>query len=277
MDPPHFHTHRTPAMSMKKKAARTRPKHAWTAKQLALIGKVSDGELARQIGATTSVVFLKRNSMGIAASRPWSSLKWGPKELALLGKHTDTEVARRLNTTRKSVIHKRLSLGITCYATASKLWHTWTKEEIALLGKRTDPDVAQKVGISAMCVTTKRRQLNIPSFRIRKSTNRPRRSVEDWTKREIALLGTLPDSKLAELLDLGSNTVRLKRICMGIPPCRTSDRGPGIWTPEVLARLGKEPARKIADDIGVSRQRVQQKCKELGIVSTSSKKRSVAK
>jgi hypothetical protein len=42
-----------------------------------------------------------------------------------------------------------------------------------------------------MWVTTKRRQMNIPPFSKRKITNRPSRSLADWTLQEIALLGKL--------------------------------------------------------------------------------------
>lgn len=82
---------------------------------------------------------------------------------------------------------------------------------------------------------------------------------------ETALLGTLPDSDVAEHLDLSASTVRLKRISLGIPPCGFRHRSVGIWTPKVLARLGKESSGTIARDIGVSRQRVDQKREELGI------------
>ena len=207
------------------------PSHVWLPHQLALLGIISDGELARRIGIQTSAVFLKRSSMGIAASRPFSTLKWTPRDLALLGKHSDEEVARRLKTSRKSVINKRLALGIECHAKSSKFWHTWTDREIAMLGKQIDREVAQKIGISTMCVTTKRQQLNIPSFRKRKSTNRPRRSLADWTPQETALLGTMTDSDVAERLDLSASTVRLKRISLGIPPCGFHRRSAGIRLP----------------------------------------------
>ncbi len=251
---------------MKRKAPKSEPAHVWNKRQLSLLGKISDGALARQLGLSTSAVFLKRSSMGIPSSRPFGSIGWGPREIALLGKHPDAEVARRLGIPYKSVIKKRLALGIECHARSSNSWHRWTARELALLGTNFDRVVAEEIGISSMCVTTKRREMGIPSFLKRKSTNRPRRSVGDWTAAEMAILGTMTDKEAGEALDLSPSTVRLKRISLGIPPCRRGKSRPAsVWTPDVIRRLGKESAAVIARDVGVSRQRVSQKLQELGI------------
>lgn len=253
------------------KAANTKsPKpsksHNWTPKQLALLGKISDGAIARQLGLTTGTVYQKRNLLGIPSSRPRNVIPWTQKQIALLGKFPDTEVARRLNTQYKVVLNKRLQLGIECFARQSKLWHHWTDREIKLLGTDIDRNIAQRIGAPTMTVTTKRRNLKIPSFRKRKSTNRPAKPIDSWTAREIAILGTMTDKEAGEHLNLGQATVRLKRISLGIPPCRLgSQRRPGIWTKQIIARLGKESAASIAQDLGVSRQRVSQKIQELGI------------
>jgi DNA-binding CsgD family transcriptional regulator len=253
-----------PTPMKKQVTRRSSPPHVWTRKELARLGKVSDAELARNIGISPHKVFIKRTSLGIPALHPQTPIKWGRKELALLGKHPDAEVARLLKISRKATIGKRLALGITCYARNSQLWHVWTQREIALLGTRTDADVAKKIGVSLMCVATKRYKLNIPAFSPRKNPNRPTRKLADWTKQEVALLGTTTDLQAAEQLNLSSYAARLKRISLGIPPFRKQS-GPSIWMPKVIARLGKESCQKIANDIGVSRQRVHQKCLELGI------------
>jgi len=259
---------------MKRKSTHSKPVHVWNRKQLSLLGTISDGALAQRIGIETSAVFLKRSSMGIAPSRPKRTLSWTPRELALLGKQSDEEVARLLKTSRKSVIKKRQDLGIQCHAKSSDLWHSWTDREIAMLGKKIDREVAEKIGIGTMCVINKRKLLRIPCFIQRKSTNRPSRSLADWTLQETAVLGTMGDTAAAELLGLGAGTVRLKRISLGIPPCGFNRRNAGIWTPEVVARLGKESSTVIARDIGVSRSRVNQKREELGIPRVTAKKPS---
>jgi len=248
-----------------KKATPYSSTHSWMQKEIARLGKVSDSKLALEIGIPTHAVFAKRRSMGIAALHPRTSLKWGRKELALLGKHPDAEVARLLKISRKSTIEKRLSLGIPSYAKSSNFWHTWTNREIALLGTRTDAEIAEKIGISPLCVSFKRYKLNIPALNARNAPNRPQRNLTDWTKQEIALLGTMTDLEIAGQLDLNHSTIRNERISLSIQPFRKWKRRHSIWSPEVVARLGKEPPRKIAEDIGVSRQRVDQKCIELGI------------
>ena len=240
--------------------------HNWTPKQLALLGKISDGAIARQLGLTTGTVYQKRNLLGIPSSRPRNVIPWTQKQIALLGKFPDSEVARRLNTQYKIVLNKRLALGIQCFARQSKLWHHWTDRELSLLGTDIDRNIAQRIGAPTMTVTTKRRKLGIPSFLNRQSTNRPPKPINSWTAREVAILGTMTDREAAEKLNLGHATVRLKRISLHIPPCRIGKQGrPGIWTKQIIARLGKESAASIAREIGLSRQRVCQKIQELGI------------
>lgn len=256
---------------MSSKSTSPKHPHQWTDEEIALLGRISDGKLARQIGVPTGIVYMKRSMMGIAPSRPFYNLTWGPEELALLGKYPDSEVGRMLGVPQKSIINKRKSLGITCYAKSSNFWRNWTPEEIAMLGKSIDAEVAETLGISLGSVAIARRKFGIAAFKPRKAHNRPRRSLSDWSEKEIALLGTLTDKQVANILGLGDATVRIKRISLGIPPYRKQEVGPGIWTPDVVARLGKEPDSSVARDLGVSRQRVAQKRAELGIGGVESK------
>jgi len=248
---------------MKKHSKRTKAKHDWLPKELKLMGELPDAELARRIGTRTAEVSKKRASMGIDPSSLSKTLKWTPKNLALLGTRTDHEVARIMNGSSGRVAAKRLSLGIESYATSSNSWHTWTDKEIAMLGQYHDPEVGRKIGVSIACVARKRRQLGIPSLLARKATTRERRSLDQWTAKETALLGKMTDRDVTERLDLAISAVRLKRISLGIPPFRRRVNSPGIWTPEVIARIFDESPVKLAKELGVSRQRVHQKRNEL--------------
>jgi hypothetical protein len=252
-----------PTTIMKKHSKRTKAKHDWRPKEIKLLGKLSDAELARRIGIRTAVVSKKRASMGIDPSSLSKRLKWTPKNLALLGKRTDSEVARIMKGSSGRVAAKRLSLGIECYATSSNSWHTWTNKEIAMLGKYHDPEVGRKIGISIACVARKRRQLGIASLLARKTTIRDPRSLDQWTAKETALLGKMTDKDVTERLDIAISAVRLKRISLGIAPYRRRVNFPGIWTPAVMARIPNESSAKLARELGVSRQRVHQKRKEL--------------
>ena len=248
---------------MKKQPKQTKSKHRWLPKELSKLGKIPDAELARRIGIRTAVVSRKRSSMGIDPLSTSQRLNWTKENLALLGTRTDREVAEIMNASPGRVTIKRLSLGIECYATSSNAWHSWTDEEIKLLGKDYDPAVAEKIGISIRSVSLKRRQLGIRSFLKRKAVSRPRRYLSDWKAKETALLGTMTDKDLAARLDLSPSAVRLKRLSMDIAPFRKRAASTGIWTPAVMARVTKESSAALAKELGVSRQRVHQKRKEL--------------
>lgn len=238
--------------------------HVWTKQQLALLGKISDGALGKQIGISQPAVYIKRSLEGIPPSRPFNILPWNRQQIALLGKFPDAEVASRLKTSRKVIIDKRHSLGIQSYAISSKFWHQWIPEEIALLGTKRDTEIAAQLGIAPMSVTTKRNHLKIPAFIVRNRTNRRRRSIADWTKKEIALLGKATDKDVADQLNLSPAAVRLKRLSLRIPACGQASR-PGNWTPKAIARLGKETDAFIADSIDLTREAVRQKRIKLGI------------
>lgn len=248
---------------MKKQSKQAKTKHKWLPKELSKLGKIPDAELARRIGIRTAVVSRKRSSMGIDPSSLAQRLNWTRENLDLLGTLPDREVAKIMNASSGRVAAKRLSLGIECYVKSSKSWHTWTDKEIAMLGKDHDPAVARKIGISISSVAAKRRQLGIESFFKRKAETRPRRSLSDWTAKETALLGKMTDKDAGARLHLAPSTVRLKRLSMDIPPFRKRAASTGIWTPAVMARIAKEPSAKLAKELGISRQRVHQKRKEL--------------
>lgn len=251
---------------MKDPSAGKKEQFVWGETELALLGKVSDGELSRRTGLKLAEVRKKRLSLGIQPSRPRKTLTWGDEEIALLGRYPDAEVAKLLRTYRKTVIAKRQALGIPSYARGSNRWHTWTKAELAMLGKVKDSEAARLIGIPTACVTARRRLLKIPGFLGGKG-RRPSCHFPAQDEKAMALLGTMPDRYVAERLHLTSDVVRRKRKSLGIAPWSQNEgRRKGIWTDEVVERLGRERCSKIARDIGVTGERVRQKCKELGIV-----------
>lgn len=192
---------------------KTKP-HVWTCRRIAMLGTIPDSALSRKLGLSIGTVLKKRQTLGIAASRPAKSIDWNREVIAMLGKVPDGEVARIHGMNILSVQKKRVSLGIRCYARKSKTWHYWTKKEIALLGKMPDGDVALRTGIHKASVAWKRGKLEIPPF----TTKRPKRLLTDWTRKEIAVLGKMTDAAAAATLDLAPSAIRLKRISLGIPP-----------------------------------------------------------
>ena len=85
----------------------------------------------------------------------------------------------------------------------------------------------------------------------------------NWTRRQIAMLGTIPDAALSRKLDLHVSTVLKKRQKLGI----TASRPPKTinWTPAIFALLGKIPDGEIARTYGMNILSVQQKRVSRGI------------
>ena len=78
----------------------------WTDEQLALLGELTDREVAERTGRGVSAVTARRRDLGIAASQP-RAYEWSAAEDALLGTVTDQEAADRLGVSRKCVHARR--------------------------------------------------------------------------------------------------------------------------------------------------------------------------
>ncbi|NLP63310.1 hypothetical protein [Paraburkholderia sacchari] len=91
----------------KRKLTRT-----WTAKEIALLGTVSDAQVAERIGGISfSTVQKKRQELGIPSAMP-AHFPWLPEHLALLGVLDDAELARLTGRSTRAVNQKRNKLGI---------------------------------------------------------------------------------------------------------------------------------------------------------------------
>jgi hypothetical protein len=84
-----------------------------------------------------------------------------------------------------------------------------------------------------------------------------------WTRRQIAMLGTISDAALSRKLGLCTGTVFEKRQKLGITasrPAKTIN-----WTREVIASLGKIPDSEVARIHGMNILTVYKKRVDLGI------------
>jgi hypothetical protein len=84
-----------------------------------------------------------------------------------------------------------------------------------------------------------------------------------WTRSQIAMLGTMPDSEVSRRLDLSLSTVLKKRQQLGIPgtrPCKTIH-----WTRDLIAMLGKVPDSEVARVGSMNILTAQKKRVSLGI------------
>jgi hypothetical protein len=84
----------------------------WTRKELRLLGKMPDAEVAEQIGRTVNAVRIKREKHGIPNPIGHG---WTEEELAMLGTAPDEEVAARTGRTPGAVWQKRCLLGIRIF------------------------------------------------------------------------------------------------------------------------------------------------------------------
>jgi hypothetical protein len=192
--------------------------YKWTRKHISLLGTMSDAAVARMFDLDLGTVLRKRKELGIPGTRPCKTVHWTRDLIAMLGKVPDAEVARAGGMNTLTAHKKRVSLGIRCYARKSKTWHYWTKKEIALLGTMSDGDVALKIGQKKASVAWKRGKLGIPPFGEAYANKRPPKPLDSWTRRQIAVLGTMTDADAARKLDLAHSTVHKKRVSLGIPP-----------------------------------------------------------
>jgi DNA-binding CsgD family transcriptional regulator len=280
----------------------------WPQKLVARLGKMPDGEIARLAGISKDGVAKERKRRRIAAFRPpIAPVEWTPKRIRRLGTASDTAVARKLRIHSSSVRYKRQQLGIPPFhrKRTSARAHHWTPQELALLGKTSDAEVAEKLGLSKATVATKRTQLKI-------SASRPPRRVYLWTEELLGLLGKVTDRELARLSGFSVSSVQRKRSALGIRPggrygavvptpalvellheksievkrrtglspttIRVLRKKLGIerprrWTPELVARLGRESDRQLARELGIAETSVRKKRRRHGIPPFQVKRR----
>jgi hypothetical protein len=167
----------------------------WTPEDIALLGQVTDAELARKMGIAVDCVSSKRRDLGIERK----ARIWTKDNIALLGVFNDSEVARKigLGVTTAAVKNKRQKLKIeacrirTSPPSLPRANATlWTPEALGLLGKISDYALAKKSGIERSAITVMRNKNGIAPFSIKGRT-------WNWTDDQLSLLGTAPDGVVA--------------------------------------------------------------------------------
>lgn len=249
------------------KQYKTLGKNYWDGEKIALLGSMPDEAVAKRLGIYKHHVYTKRYSLGIAAFRKFGPKEWNEEAIGMLGKKSDPEVARFLGMSKTTVTNKRKSLGIEAFAFQSKRWRIWTEEELALLGKDTDKEVARRLNIHEASVAVKRRLLGIASFRPRLANKNPRPNAVKWTRRNLVLLGKLPDERVCEIMGVCRKSVMRKRKELGIESYAVGTQFWHPWTEEEIARLGKTTDRELAEQLGIQPMCVTSKRRQLGIES----------
>ena len=230
----------------------------WTSDMIARLGCDSDYNVARALALPRNSVRRKRRALGIPAYLPpphdrFSGFAWTAEDLALLGKLPDQKVADLLGISATVVNRKRLELKIPATSPAAPAIR-WTDEMLACLGHIADVEVAKRFGISIAAVKRKRERLGVPAFFDR--------GIVIPSPVLIHLLHHLPNVEVRRRTGLCNRTLRKLRDQLGI-----ESPYPKRWSPELLARLGKEPDPWLAKEIGLSPSRVRYVRLSLGIAA----------
>ncbi len=89
-----------------------RPPRKWSPREIMMLGKTHDTEVAKLLNVGYSAVARKRHELGITALSKGNPRKWTSRELQMLGDKTDVAVAELLNVNTKTVSRKRHAIGI---------------------------------------------------------------------------------------------------------------------------------------------------------------------
>ena len=85
---------------------------AWTAREISLLGKRPDREIAALRGRSQACVYLKRKSLGIPSYRSSHRRQWTSTQDKLLGTATDDALAKKFRCDYYDVKRRRHALGI---------------------------------------------------------------------------------------------------------------------------------------------------------------------
>jgi hypothetical protein len=211
----------------------------WQARHLALLGTMTDREVARRIGVSTTTVANKRSQLGIPAFMPRPPrIEWTAEKIERLGKLTDSQVAREMGVCTLSVRSKRQALGIAASresraisrnASAADLLGLPTREIVRATGldEATIRRLREDLGIDEPVVAVLRR---LTRRRASRSGSATRGRESDgaagqaptgrrgcrWLAEEIALLGSVPDVEIAALLGRSTSAVTVTRRHAGL-------------------------------------------------------------
>lgn len=216
---------------------RSARKFPWTKEEDALLGKLSDREVAEKLNRTLYGVRDRRKFLGKTAinhaPQPFR-IEREPRDryARLFAAKSDRELRAILGWSDKQIQTRRRQLA---GGKVRKLEPEWTLEEDRLLGTQPDQVLARKFGRPVSAVRHRRQKKRI-------------RLTKAWRPEDDKILGTRPDREVALLLGRSLTNVAWRRGKLGIPPkCL-----PRLWTPEEEALLGSLPDKELASRLGRS-------------------------
>ena len=137
-----------------------RQRLAWTVREISLLGKRPDSQIAALRGRNKMCVYLKRKFLGIPSYRSSRMRQWTPAQDKLLGTDTDNALAKKFGCGYYLVKERRQALGIRPFS-----HRRWTPAEEKLVGTLSAQEVARRTGRTLKSVWHRRRALNLPNKR----------------------------------------------------------------------------------------------------------------
>lgn len=187
------------------------------------LGKVPDAQLTARYGVPGSVLFRARQDRGIPRFRilhgPDSDnyVPFPDEAVALLGKMPDVELASRFGRSLREVQQERSIRGLESYVKRRNL----PDDLVEQLGLVPDAVLARRFAVSAATIKRAREARSITGFRASK---------------QVKVCPIKTHRKRLEK-DAGSSAIKGKS---------------AVWTPQLLAQLGKIKDSDIAAQIGLS-------------------------
>lgn len=216
-------------------ARRIGARRPWITREIRLLGRFNDLEVARRLARTKKEVWHQRQALKIPPLKPRPPFKaWTRPEERLLGKFPDDVLAKRLGRTPTAIRNRRAILGIP---QLNPKYRVFIPAEDAILGTAPDKEIAARLSRDWTTIKSRRLRLGIKRQRL-------------WTKREDGILGTMPDKEAAKKLGRTLAATRFRRELLGKPPCNP------IWNPWTAAHrklLGNLSIREFAQKNRTSR------------------------
>ncbi len=221
----------------------------WTKEEDALLGKLTDRDVAEKLNRTLSGVrdrrkFLGKPAVGHAPQPFHMGREPRDRYARLFVTKSNQELRAILGWSYKRIHTRRRQLA---GGKVRKLRPEWTLEEDRLLGTKPDQVLARKFGRPVSAVRHRRWKKRI-------------RVKKDWRPEDDRILGTRTDRQVALLLGRSLTNVAWRRKKLGIPP-KAKARP---WTEEEKALLGSKPDVELARAFGRTVLAVQARRIELG-------------
>lgn len=233
-----------------KSERRTRRVYMWPPEHIALLGTMTDADVAKIIGGKTSTVMEKRQSLQIAPFKPKvgrlkgksrPNFDWTDHHIKLLGTKPDAELARQFGLSNSAVGLKRRSLGISSPKGMNERFVV-PPEFIDKLGVWSDAKIARCLNTYGSVISRARRKLGVAAIM----------KHNILSEEANALLGKSTDTEIARLYGVSVTCVSERRNSLSIARKAQVGHRKKLLPQEAIQKLGKVKDTILAKEYKVS-------------------------